>query len=183
MPRIARQSIDQVQAAADLVEIVGQYTQLKKSGANWMGRCPFHEERSASFSVNPAEKLYYCFGCGEGGNLFGFVQKKENLDFAQAVEHLADRYGIALEYEETSARGDAERRRRERLRALLEQATAYYERVLREARAAAAARAYLEQRGLGTEVCARFRVGFALQGWDKLRDAARSKGFSGAGAA
>src|SRR5512140_3252283 len=110
MPRIARQSIDQVQATADLVEIVGQYTQLKKSGANWMGTCPFHEERTASFSVNPAEKLYYCFGCGEGGNLFSFVQKKENLDFAQAVEHLAERYGITLEYEQTSARGDAERR-------------------------------------------------------------------------
>ena len=82
---------DQVQAAADLVEIVGQYTQLKKSGAkNLHGALFFHEERSASFSVNPAEKLYYCFGCGEGGNLFGFVQKKENLDFAQAAEHQAD---------------------------------------------------------------------------------------------
>ena len=84
MPRIARQSIDQVQAAADLVEIVGHYTQLKKSGANFMGCCPFHEEKTASFSVNPTEKLYYCFGCGEGGNLFSFVQRKENLDFAQA---------------------------------------------------------------------------------------------------
>ena len=117
MPLIARASIDQVQAAADMVEIVGQYTELRKAGANYSGRCPFHEERTPSFSVNPAEKLYYCFGCGAGGNLFGFVQQKENLDFAAAVEYLADRYGIALEYEESSARGDAERRRRERLRA------------------------------------------------------------------
>ena len=101
MPLIARASIDQVQAAADMVEIVGQYTELRKAGANYSGRCPFHEERTPSFSVNPAEKLYYCFGCGAGGNLFGFVQAKENLDFAGAVEYLADRYGIELEYEES----------------------------------------------------------------------------------
>ena len=177
MPLIARASIDQVQATADMVEIVGQYTELRKAGANYSGRCPFHEERTPSFSVNPVEKLYYCFGCGAGGNLFGFVQKKENLDFAAAVESLADRYGIALEYEESSARGDAERHRRERLRALLEQATAYYERVLHDAAAAAPAREYLTQRGLGDDVCRQFRLGFSLAGWDKLREAARAKKF------
>jgi len=178
VPRIARTSIDQVQAAADMVEIVGQYTDLRKAGANYSGRCPFHEERTPSFSVNPTEKLYYCFGCGAGGNLFGFVQEKESLDFAAAVEYLADRYGIALEYEETSARGDAERRRKERLRSLLEQATAYYERVLADAGAAAEARAYLAGRGLGEEVCRQFRLGFSLPGWDKLRDAARARKFT-----
>jgi DNA primase len=178
MPRIAKASIDQVQATADMVEIVGQYTELRKAGANFSGRCPFHEERTPSFSVNPVEKLYYCFGCGAGGNLFGFVQQKENLDFAAAVEHLADRYGIALEYEESSARGDAERHRRERLRALLEQATIYYERVLRDAQAAAPAREYLARRGLGDEVCHQFRLGYSLPGWEKLRDAARAKRFS-----
>lgn len=178
MPLIARASIDQVQAAADMVEIVGQYTELRKAGANYSGRCPFHEERTPSFSVNPAEKLYYCFGCGVGGNLFGFVQAKENLDFAGAVEYLADRYGIELEYEESSARGDAERHRRERLRALLEQATVYYERVLHDAGAAAPAREYLKQRGLGDDVCRQFRLGFSLAGWDKLREAARAKKFS-----
>ncbi len=178
MPLIARTSIDQVQAAADIVEIVGQYTELRKAGANFSGRCPFHEERTPSFSVNPTEKLYYCFGCGAGGNLFRFVQEKESLDFAEAVEYLADRYGIALEYDESSARGDAERHRRERLRALLEQATAYYERVLHDAGAAAPARAYLEQRGLGDDVCRQFRVGFSLAGYDKLREAARAKKFS-----
>ena len=178
MPLIARASIDQVQAAADIVEIVGQYTELRKAGANFSGRCPFHEERTPSFSVNPTEKLYYCFGCGAGGNLFGFVQAKENLDFAAAVEYLADRYGIQLDYEESSARGDAERHRRERLRALLEQATAYYERVLHDARAAAPAREYLELRGFGDDVCRRFGLGFSLAGWDKLREAAHAKKFS-----
>ena len=180
MPLIARASIDQVQAAADMVEIVGQYTELRKAGANYSGRCPFHEERTPSFSVNPAEKLFYCFGCGAGGNLFGFVQQKENLDFAAAVEYLADRYGIALEYEETDPRGEAERRRRERLRALLEQATAYYERVLWEGKAAAAAREYLAGRGLGEEVCRQFRLGYSRPGWDTLRDAAGAGKFTDA---
>jgi DNA primase len=178
VPLISRTSIDQVQAAADMLEVVGQYTQLKKAGANYSGRCPFHEEKTPSFSVNPTEKLYYCFGCGAGGNLFGFVEAKESLDFAGAVEYLADRYGIQLEYEESSPRGDAERRRRDRLRSLLEQATQYYERVLREARAAAPAREYLARRGLGEEVCTAFRVGFSLPGWDKLREAAAGKKYS-----
>jgi DNA primase len=178
MARIARQSIDQVQAAADMVEVVGQYTELRKAGANYSGRCPFHEERTPSFSVNPTEKLYYCFGCGAGGNLFGFVQEKENLDFPGAVEYLAEKYGVALEYEESSARGDAERRRRERLRTLLEQATAYYERVLAEAKAAAPAREYLARRGFEADVCHRFRLGFSLAAWDKLLQAAAAKGFT-----
>ena len=178
MPRISRGSIDQVQAAADMVEVVGQYTELRKAGANYTGRCPFHEEKTPSFSVNPTEKLFYCFGCGAGGNLFGFVQQKENLEFAAAVEYLADKYGVVLEYEESSARGDADRHRRERLRALLEQATAYYERVLADAKAAAPAREYLARRGLADEVCREFRLGFSRPGWDKLRDAARAKGFT-----
>lgn len=178
MPRIARASVDQVLAAADMVEIVGQYTELRKAGANYSGRCPFHEERTPSFSVNPVEKLYYCFGCGAGGNLVGFVQEKENLDFPGAIEYLADKYGIALEYEEADARGDAERHRRERLRAVLEHATKYYERVLWDTpRTAAPAREYLERRGLGVDVCRQFRLGFSLPGWDKLGQAARSAGF------
>ena len=178
MARIAQSSIDQVVATADMVEVVGQYTDLKKAGANFSGRCPFHEERTPSFSVNPAEKLYYCFGCGAGGNLIGFVMAKENLDFPEAVEYLADKYGIAVEYDESSARGDADRRARERLRALLEQATAYYERVYLEAKTAAPAREYLERRGLSAEVCRAFRVGYSLPGWEKLREAALAKGFS-----
>ena len=177
MARIAQGSIEQVVATADIVEVVGQYTDLKKAGANFSGRCPFHEERTPSFSVNPVEKLYYCFGCGAGGNLIGFVMAKENMDFPEAVEYLADKYGIALEYDESSARGDADRRRRERLRALLEQATAYYERVLWDTKAAAPVREYLTGRGLTEEFCRAFRVGYSLPGWEKLRDAALAKGF------
>ena len=164
-----------------MVEVVGQYTDLKKAGANFSGRCPFHEERTPSFSVNPSEKLYYCFGCGAGGNLIGFVMAKENMDFPEAVEYLADKYGIALEYEESSTHGDAERRRRERLRALLEQATVYYERVYREAKAAAPVREYLARRGLSDETCRAFRLGYSLPGWERLREAALGQGVHRAG--
>jgi DNA primase len=167
-------------ATADMLEVVGQYTQLKKAGANYMGRCPFHEEKTGSFSVNPVEKLYYCFGCGEGGDLLSFVQKKENLDFAQAVEALADRFGVQLDYEESSGRVDADRKRRDRLIRVLDLTRAYYERVLWTAQAptAQAARAYLAARGLGEEVCREFQLGFSLAGWANLRDAAAKKGFT-----
>ena len=163
-----------------MLEVVGQYTQLKKAGANFMGRCPFHEEKTPSFSVDPAEKLYYCFGCGEGGDLLTFVEKKENLDFAQAVEALADRFGVQLDYEESSGRADADRKRRERLLKLLELTCAYYERVLWTAQApvAQAARAYLTARGLGEDVCRQYRLGFSLPGWANLRDASAKKGFN-----
>ncbi len=178
MARISKASIDDVVAAADMLEIVGLYTPLRKAGANYSGLCPFHQEKTPSFSVDPVEKLYYCFGCGEGGDLLSFVQKKENLDFAGAVEHLADRYGVALVYDDADQRVEADRRRTERLRKLLEQACAYYERVLAEARAAEAARAYLGTRGLGDEVCRQFRLGYSLAAWSKLRDAAIAKGFT-----
>lgn len=174
MPRLTQACVDHVHEAVDMVDLVGQYTQLRKAGANYSGRCPFHEERTPSFSVNPVEKLYYCFGCGAGGNAFGFVQQKEGLDFRGAVEYLADRYGVALEYDETDARGDEERRRRERLRSLLEKATVYYERVLRESPGAAPAREYLARRRLSDEVCGAFRLGYSPAGWSTLRDAARA---------
>ncbi len=164
-----------------MLEVVGQYTQLKKAGANYMGRCPFHEEKTPSFSVDPAEKLYYCFGCGEGGDLLTFVEKKENLDFAQAVEALADRFGVQLDYEEIDRAG---RRRPQAPRAPAQGARAGL-RLLRaravgaaQAAVAQAARAYLTARGLGDDVCRQYRLGFSLPGWANLRDAAVKKGFN-----
>ena len=177
MAKIERASVDEVVAAADMLEVVGQYTQLKKAGANYTGLCPFHQEKTPSFSVDPVEKLFYCFGCGEGGDLISFVQKKENLSFAEAVESLADRYGVQLRYEERGP-NDRQRQQRDRLRRLLEQACAYYERVLWDARAAAAARAYLARRGLGEAICREFRLGYAFPDWERLRQAALGKGFT-----
>src|SRR5687768_4706974 len=126
MAVIAQVSIEQVKAVADMVEIVGTRTQLRKSGARWMGKCPFHEDRTPSFSVDPADKLFYCHGCGKGGDLISFVRETEGLDFVGAIEWLADRYRIPLEYEESSPQVEAGRKRKERLLALLEQAATYY---------------------------------------------------------
>src|SRR5918996_5159192 len=130
MARIKQTSVEEVKAVADMVAVVSGRTQLRKQGARWMGRCPFHEERTPSFSVNPQDKLFYCFGCGKGGDLISFVRETEQLDFASAVEWLAERFRVTLEYEETSPRLDADRRRRERLHSLLDQAATFYERYL-----------------------------------------------------
>ncbi len=140
-------------------------TQLRKAGARYVGRCPFHEERTPSFSVNPVDKLYYCFGCGAGGDLITFVQETENLDFAGAVEWLAERFRVSLEYEETSPEADRARQRRERLYKLLEQRGELLRAVACGSRPAAGdARELPGFSGLGEEVCREYRLGFAPGG-------------------
>jgi DNA primase len=162
--RIKDSSVEEVRAAVDMVELVSARTQLRRVGGRYTGRCPFHEERTPSFSVNPQDKLYYCFGCGAGGDAITFVRETEQLDFAQAVEWIADRFRVSLEYEEGSPAVDAKRRRRERLVALLERATSFYERYLWAAEAGAPVRDYLTSRGFGEEVCRDFRLGLAPGG-------------------
>ncbi len=179
MARIRDASVREAVDAADMVEVVSARTQLRRSGARWTGLCPFHDEKTPSFSVNPADKLFYCFGCGKGGDVISFVQETEQLDFAQAVEWLAERYRVTLEYEESSPEQDAARGRRERLLSLLEQATAFYERWLWESPRGEAARAYLQSRGLDEAVCREYRLGLAPGGATLARKA-REKGFTGA---
>lgn len=151
MPRIAQRSVDEVKAAADIVAVVSDRTQLRRAGPRFLGRCPFHEERTPSFSVNPHDKLFYCFGCGKGGDLVSFVKDVEGLDFAGAIEWLADRFGVRLEYEEMSPGWEEKQRRGKRLYELLEQAAAFYERYLWESQAGSQARDYLAGRGLGED--------------------------------
>ena len=179
MARIRDASVREAVEAADMVEVVSARTQLRRSGARWTGLCPFHDEKTPSFSVNPVEKLFYCFGCGKGGDLITFVRETEQLDFAEAVEWLAERYRVSLEYEESSPERDAERSRRERLLALLEQATAYYERCLWDSPGGESARAYLQSRSLGEETCREYRLGLA-PGGQSLARKAKDKGFSAA---
>jgi DNA primase len=160
--RIKDTTVAEVKAAADIVEVVSARTSLRRaSSSRFTGRCPFHEERTPSFSVDPVDKLYYCFGCGKGGDVVRFVQETENLDFAGAVEWLAERFRVRLEYEETSPQADAARRRRDRLTALLEQATTYFERLLWDSDAGGPVREYLAGRGLGEEIAREFRLGLS----------------------
>jgi DNA primase len=171
MARIKDTSVEEIKAAADMVAVVSERTQLRKTGARYMGRCPFHEERTPSFSVNAVDKFYFCFGCGAKGDLITFVRETEQLDFAGAIEWLADRFNVQIEYEETSPQQDARRRRRERLLELLEAAASFYERYLWDSQAGSLARDYLAGRGLGEEVCREYRLGLALGGTTLTRKA------------
>jgi DNA primase len=177
VPRIKDTSVEAVRAAVDMVELVGGRTQLRKAGARYTARCPFHEERTPSFSVNAVDKLYYCFGCGAKGDLITFVRETEQLDFAGAIEWLADRFNVQIEYEETSPEQDARRRRRERLLEVLEAAASFYERYLWDSQAGSLARDYLAGRGLGEEVCRQYRLGLA-PGGSTLTRKALERGFT-----
>jgi DNA primase len=173
-----QESIDRVKEAVDMVELVGARSDLRRQGTRWTGLCPFHDERTPSFSVNAENKLYYCFGCGESGDAIGFVQATEGLDFKETIELLADRYNIELKREQEDPQAEARRKRHDRLLALVERTTAYYERVLWESPEAAKAREYLAGRGLGEAVLRTFRVGYAPSAWDKVMMAAQRDGFS-----
>jgi DNA primase len=177
MARIKDESVDAVKAAAGIVDLVETRTRLRKVGARYTGLCPFHDEKTPSFSVSPDRGTYHCFGCGVGGDAISFVRETEGLDFVGAIEWLGARFGVQIEFEETSPQYDARRRRRERLFALLEQATAFYERTLWESSGAAAVRDYVESRGLGEEVCREFRLGLSPAGATLARKAAE-KGYS-----
>jgi DNA primase len=175
--RIKDSSVRDVVAAADMVEVVASRTPLRRaSGSRYTGRCPFHEEKTPSFSVNPVEKLYYCFGCGKGGDVISFVRETENLDFVGAVEWLAERFRVPIEVEEASPRVEAERRRRERLYAVLDQTATYFERLLWEGEAGAPVRDYLSQRGLSEESAKEFRLGLAPG--KGLAEKAKERGFT-----
>ena len=177
MARLTDSSLEAVKAAADLVALAGARTQLRRQGARLVGRCPFHEERTPSFSVNPDRGFYHCFGCGKGGDAITFVRETEGLDFVQAIEWLAERFNVPLEYEDLSPRVEEERKRRERLFTLLDHAATFFERYLWESQAGGQARDYLTGRGLGEQVCREFRLGLALGGTTLLRKAVAA-GFS-----
>jgi len=178
MALISNESLERVKQAADIVEVVSAHTDLRRQGTHYMGLCPFHEERSPSFSVEPQEKLYHCFGCGVGGDVIKFVEEKEGLGFAEAVEVLADRYGVELEREQEDPRAEAKRQRRRRLEQLLERAAAFYSNYLWESEEAGKARDYLAQRGLREEGLRGFGVGYAPSAWDKLLVRGQQAGFS-----
>ena len=176
MPRYADSDKEKVREAVDLIDLVSTRTELRRAGpGRYMGRCPFHEERSPSFSVDTGKGLYHCFGCGVGGDAFRFVMETEGLDFVGALESLAQRYGIELTVEDEDPPAAERRKARERLLELLERAAGFYERWLWESAEAAPARAYLAERGLSEETLKTFRVGYAPSAWDKLLMVARAR--------
>ncbi|MGA8746373.1 MAG: DNA primase [Solirubrobacterales bacterium] len=177
MALISTESLERVKQTADIVEVISAHTDLRRQGARWVGLCPFHEERTPSFSVDAQEKLYHCFGCGAGGDVIKFVEEKEGLGFADAVELLADRYGVELEREKEDPRAEARRRHRRRLEELLTRTASFYAGYLWESSEAAKARGYLAERGLGEGVLRLFGVGFAPSAWDRVLVRGQRAGF------
>src|SRR5436305_3941209 len=149
-----------------MVALVSAKVDLRRAGVNsYFGRCPFHDERTASFHVRPDEKHYHCFGCQQSGDAFRWVMELEGLDFKAAVEALADRFGVPLELEDEDPAAAARHARRARLFELMNRAALFYSRYLWESREADAARAYLAERGLAEETLREFRVGYAPKAW------------------
>ena len=173
MARIKDASVEAVKGAAEILPLVEDYVRLRKAGGTYKGLCPFHQERTPSFTVTPARGTYKCFGCGEGGDAISFVERMEQVDFVGAIESLAKRFGVPIEYEEISPEAEKERRRKDRLGQLLERATVFYERVLWESDQGAFVREYLASRGLGEEVCRAFRLGYAPGGATLARGAVK----------
>ncbi|MEO7242933.1 MAG: DNA primase [Variovorax sp.] len=166
---IPQSFLQELIARADVVEIVGRSVQLKKAGANFMGLCPFHDEKSPSFSVSQSKQFYHCFGCGKHGNAIGFLMEHAGMAFIDAVEDLAQQYGLQVPADDASpadrARATQERERQSTLCDVLERAGVAYRKLLKDAPAAIA---YLKQRGVSGEVARQYGLGYAPEGWRTL---------------
>jgi len=161
--------IQELLARADLVDIVGRYVQLKKGGANFMGLCPFHGEKSPSFSVSPGKQFYHCFGCGKNGNAIGFLMEHAGMSFIEAVSDLAQQYGMQVPEDDGSpqdrARAAEQRQRQTTLTDVLKKAGEAYKKQLKQSTKAVD---YLKGRGLSGAIAQQFGLGYASEGWRTL---------------
>ena len=165
--RIPEQFIDDLLARVDIVEVIEQRVPLKKSGRDWSARCPFHDERSPSFTVSPAKQFYHCFGCGAHGSAIKFLMDYDRLEFVDAVEDLASRVGVKVPYEGGDKRAPQEDSTD--LYAMLDAAAKFYQRELARSDAA---RAYFDSRGLDAATIERFGLGYAPDAWDLWEEVA-----------
>ena len=153
--------VDQVRTAADIVKVVGDYVKLRKAGSNYVGLCPFHSEKTPSFSVHPVKQIFHCFGCGVGGDVFKFIMMIETLSFPEALGRLAEKVGVRLEERAGGETYDANAKVRATLLKLHEIAGKFYAAQLGGTAEGRVARAYLADRGMTDEVVGRFRIGYA----------------------
>lgn len=164
--RIPQTFIDELLDRADIVDVIDSRVTLKKSGRNFMACCPFHDEKTPSFSVQPEKQFYYCFGCGASGNALGFLMEYERLDFRVAIEQLSSKYGLPIP--EESREDEQQGRRKRDLYAVMEQSDEFYRQLLRTHPAGKGAVGYLKDRGLSAAVVQKFGVGLVPPGWDNL---------------
>lgn len=177
VPLIPPETIEQITAANDIVEVVGGYIPLKRAGGLWKALCPFHQERTPSFSVNQQRQIFKCFGCGAGGSVIRFVMNYENLDFISAAKKLAERAGIRLSDMEMSEEDQARYSLRRRLLALHGEAAEFFHHQLLKKPSAQRAREYLKSRGINGEIAKSWKLGYAPESWDAFAAYAHSQGF------
>lgn len=174
MPRIPEDILQRIRDATDIVDLISEHVQLTKRGRNFFGICPFHDEKSPSFSVDPDRQIYHCFGCGVGGNVFKFVQEIDRVTFVEAVKFLAERTGVALPQRTRPAH--AEEATTDELYRANDLARKYFHHLLLNDDVGASARAYLQDRGLAGETIERFSLGYAPPAWDALLKVAGRRG-------
>lgn len=176
MGRIPEETIERIRDRIDMVELVGRYVQLRRSGANNFGLCPFHSEKSPSFNVNSDRQTFHCFGCGEGGDAITFLRKIEGLEFQEAVRRLAAEAGIEIVEERADPEAEARRRERERLYRVNREACDYFQHLLLKDPAGEPARRYLRGRGYDGDMARAYRLGYARDSWEGLATHLREKG-------
>lgn len=172
MARIPEDVIDSIRSQADVVDVISDYVTLKKTGRNYLGLCPFHDEKTPSFSVNPERQIFHCFGCGKGGNVFTFLMEHENISFIEAVQQLARRLNIALSdtYQNQEAGSEAES-----LARVTEFAARFFHNCLLSSAPNSIVRQYTKNRGLSEDIIKAFSLGYAPDAWDKLLNAAKQQ--------
>ena len=177
MPYYSDELIEEVRSRNDIVDVVGGYVKLQKRGSTYFGLCPFHNEKTGSFSVTPSKQMYYCFGCGAGGNVFTFLMQYENFTFSEALQSLAERVGIDLPQQEMSEAQKREADRRTQLLEINKEAAKYFYRLLRSPRGENAYN-YFKKRELSDETMKKFGLGYSDQYSNDLYRYLKSKGYS-----
>jgi DNA primase len=175
--RIGEDKVQEIRERIDIVELISSYLPLKRSGANHLGLCPFHSEKTPSFNVNAPRQIFHCFGCGVGGDAFSFVMRMEGLSFPEAIRRLAERAGVEIEEEQLTPAEEQQRQERERLLRVSEVAAAFYHQQLLDDPQGAEGRRYLRQRGYEGETVREFCLGYAPDSWQALAEHLAGKGF------
>ena len=169
--------IEEVRSRNDIVDVISSYVRLQKKGGTYFGLCPFHNEKSPSFSVTPAKQMYYCFGCGQGGNVFTFMMKYENYSFTEAVQNLAEKAGVNLPVGEYTAEEKKKADLKMQLLQINNEAARYFYRLLKSEKGARAYE-YLKNRGLSDETITKFGLGYSSNYKDDLYRFIKAKGYT-----
>ncbi|AGA70341.1 DNA primase [Desulfitobacterium dichloroeliminans LMG P-21439] len=176
--RIPEEIVEEVRLHSDIVDTISDYVRLQRKGKNYLGLCPFHAEKTPSFTVTPEKQIFYCFGCHTGGNVFSFLMRKENWSFLETVENLAEKHGIILPEKELSPREKEQQTRRRRWEEIHDWATGYFHEVLLHKPEGEPGRQYFRQRGIDDETIKQFRLGYAPERWEDLLEALSARGVS-----